>query len=326
MARRRLFFFVLVIVSTGLAWMVHACEKELNKRARGGKRRDAAAAIGADSTQADARETGPQRLAVLSPTGVEIIFALGAGQTVVGATRFATFPPQAKKLPDIGGVMDINYERIAALRPDLIIAQTTNERLREFSAKRGIPLFELKIETALDVFAACRNLGNRLGFSGPGEALAKKIENELAEVQGHVSGLEPTSCFISVDRRPETLAKLLSAGRNTFLSQMVEMAGGRNIFDDLKIRYPVVSKEALLVRAPQVVLEFKPGADVSSEEIDALKKDWNMLPGLPAVQNRRVYVIHHDDALMPGPRMGEVARAVAESLHPEAWDTIGQGR
>ncbi|MCP4603238.1 MAG: ABC transporter substrate-binding protein [Proteobacteria bacterium] len=305
---------------------MHTCEERLSERARATDNPGASANINSTPNPVDVNNSEPKRLAVLSPTGVEIIFALGAGDRVVGATHFTTFPPEAKKLPNIGGVIDINYERIAALRPDLIIAQTSNERLKEFANKRRIPLMNLKIESTEDVFATCRNLGSRLGLAGPGEALAKQIESELADVKKHVEGLEPVSCFVSVDRRSGQLASLLSTGRGTFLSQMVEMVGGRNIFDDVETNYPIISKETLLVRAPQVVLEFKPGADVLSEEIAGLKKDWNVLPGLPAVQNGRIHVIHHDDALMPGPRIGEVARAVAKALHPSALDTKGEDK
>ena len=108
----------------------------------------------------------------------------------------------------------------------------------------------------------------------------------------------------------------LSTGKNTFVTQMVELAGGRNIFDDMRLRYPIISKETLMVRHPEVVLEFKPG--LASEETSAmLKRDWDALSSLPAVASGRVYVINHDDALIPGPRMAEVAEQIARVLHPE---------
>jgi iron complex transport system substrate-binding protein len=262
------------------------------------------------------KEPAPGRIAVLSPAATQIIFALGAGRRIVGVTRYATFPPEAKKLTVLGGLEDISYEQMTALRPDLIIVQNASERLEEYASARNISLASLEIETKEDVYAACRTLGRRLGLEAEGDALATRIEHALNKVMSKAAGLKKTPCFISVDRNPGPLIGVLSTGRNTFLTQMVEIAGGRNIFDDMRLRYPLISKETLLVRDPEVVLEFKPGM-VSREENEKLKKDWETLSGLPAVTNGRIYVIAHDDALIPGPRMAEVAEQIVLALHPE---------
>jgi iron complex transport system substrate-binding protein len=301
----RLALVAITALATVAAWMIHSCGQKLSERVRG--------------SETEAEDT-PKRIAILSPSATQIVFALGAGHRVVGVTRYATFPPEAKKLVVLGGLADISYEQMTALSPDLIIAQNASESLEKYASARDISLVNLEIETKEDVYVACRVLGRRLGLEEEGEALARDIEHGLNTVAAKVTGLKRRSCFLSVDRNPGPLVGVLSTGRNTFLTQMVELAGGRNIFDDMRFKYPVISKETLLVRHPEVVLEFKPGM-VSQEKNAMLKKDWDALAGLPAVENDRIYVINHDDALIPGLRMAEVAMQIARALHPEIDET-----
>ncbi len=311
--------FVLALI-TGLAvvvaWMIHSCGLNLSDRVRDFETNGSTISEKQGDTAGRPKEGFPERIAILSPAATQIVFALGAGDRVVGVTRYATFPPRVKKLVVLGGLEDISFEQLTALSPDLIIAQNASERLDEYARARDISLANLQIETREDVYSACREIGRRLGLEREGEGLSRKIEHALDRVAAMVAGMKRKSVFLSVDRSSGPLIGVLSTGKNTFVTQMVEIAGGRNIFDDMGIRYPVISKETLLVRHPEVVLEFKPGM-VSEEKHALLKKDWDALSGLPAVASGRIHVINHDDALIPGPRMGEVAEQIARALHPE---------
>jgi iron complex transport system substrate-binding protein len=307
---------VITALAVVVAWMIHSCGERLGERLRGAEAHIPERGTGEESGQESDNQAVPGRIAILSPSAIQIVFALGAGHRVVGVTRYATFPPEAKKMNVLGGLQDISYEQMTALRPDLIITQNASERLEEYAAQRNISLMSLAIETAEDMYAACRAVGRRLGLEEQGARLARKIEHALNKVRSRVAGLKTTDCFISVDRNPGPLVGILSTGRNTFVTQMVEIAGGRNIFDDMQIKYPMISKETLLVRNPEVVLEFKPGI-VSEQKREMLKKDWEALSGLPAAANSRIHVIDHADALIPGPRMAEVAEQIALVLHPE---------
>lgn len=303
---------------------MHACGEHLSQRARVGNSLPATSKSNLANAGATTPASIPQRIVVFSPAAVQILFALGVGDRVAGVTRFATFPPVVTKLPDLGGIIDVNYEQLTTLNPDLIIVQASNEELEKFAQERGIAFLQLKIETIADVYNACRILSRRLGRSDQGAQLIKRVQRELARVRTRLEGVEPRRCFLSIDRRPGELTGLLSAGKHTFVSQIVEIAGGRNVFDDLGSNYAVVSKETLLVRAPDVVLELKPGADLSAKDHLALSTDWALLPGLPAVNNGRIHVIDHDASLMPGPRMGEVARQIATLLHPQLFTSSSE--
>jgi iron complex transport system substrate-binding protein len=301
---------VLVLVTAfgfGLAGLIYRCNEALT-----------------DTVDRDRDPTGPAagptRIAVLSSAVVELIFALGAGDRVVGVTRYARFPDEVKKLPTIGGVMDLSFERLSDLHPDLIIAQSADPKVEVFARQRRIEFMPLEIERIQDVLDVALELGEMFNLADEGRALAVRIEADLSRVQKSVRGLEPLPCFISVDRTPGRLSQLLSAGQETFLAELLELVGGRNVFGDLQRRYGTVSKEALVSRAPEVILELKPGQDASSPVAKRLIDDWKALSTLPAVQSRRIYVITHDAALLPGPRMAEVAMELAKHLHPEAFE------
>jgi len=317
---------VVTLAAFAIAWLVHACGEHLSERARVKNSKTIASQDDVAKETVVSNEATPQRIVVFSPAAVQIIFALGAGNRVVGTTRFVTFPPAATNLPDLGGIIDVNYEQLTALNPDLIIVQASSERLAKFAQKRNISFLQLNIETVEDVFHVCGILSRRLGCSEQGEMLIKQVKRDLAIVRNKLEGVERTRCFLSVDRRPSELTGLLTAGKRTFISQIVEIAGGRNVFDGLELGYAVVSKEALLVRAPTVVLELKPGVALSSKEKLAFIADWEGLPGLSAVKNGRVHIIDHDASLMPGPRMGDVARQIAALLHPELFSPIREDR
>lgn len=260
------------------------------------------------------------RVALFSPAAVEIVFALGAGPKVVGVTRYAVRPPEAGELPDIGGFTDMNLERLAVLKPDLIVTQGTSEPLAGFCASRGIRLLVLRIETVADVLSACRELGRQVGAAQEGERLAALIGAELESVRRGVAGLPKVPCFLSVDRSAGSLRGLLTAGRDTFLTELTDAAGGRNVFADMGQLYPIVSKEALLARAPEVVVELKPGGAAADEA--ALTADWRDMAGLPAVANARISVVTRADALLPGVGLGGLARTLAAILHPEAMPHV----
>lgn len=302
---------IAVAAGLGLAGLVHTCDRRL-------------AAVSSSRAPASLPSAlslppSPKRVAVFSAAVVEMFFDLGLGDRIAGVTRFAVFPEAAKRLPDLGGVMDVSFERLSGLEPDLIIAQSSSEKLRKFAANRNIPFQRMEIENVEDVYLTLKTLGEQFGREPEAGILIHRIQKELADVRQAVRSRKPVRCFVSVDRGRGNLSSLLSVGREGFLPELLAVAGGKNIFDDLETRYPVVSKEALVARAPEVILEIKPGLDRDAETHASFIGDWNRFDALAAAKEGRVRIIGHDGGLLPGPRMAETARAIAEALHPDAF-------
>ena len=311
--------FVSVVTGLGLAGLIHACDDALHRISKNANDVSSPPLDTSLKKRPGSRAKAPNRIAVFSAAAVEIIFELGGGDRIAGVTRFSTYPNEAKSLTDLGGVMDVNFERLITLNPDLIITQSGSEKLRAFAEARHIRFLLLELETTFDLFRVIRTLGTVLGLEETSEQLVASIDEGLKRIKHRVAGRPRVPCFISVDRSPGQLSHLLSVGQGTFLNEILEIAGGQNVFDNLERRYPIVSKEALVARAPEVVLEFKPGATLTSLNTQSLIADWQMFRRLPAQKKGRVHVINHMAGLLPGPRMAEIAREVASLLHPSAF-------
>jgi ABC-type Fe3+-hydroxamate transport system substrate-binding protein len=133
-----------------------------------------------------------------------------------------------------------------------------------------------------------------------------------------VAGLPRPKALIITMRHDHTLNTLYTAHGASFVSELAGVAGGDNIYADAATTYPEASKETVVLKAPEVILEFHAGEKIDDAERRRFAEDWRQLPSLPAVQNGRVYVITEPHAVRPGPRIGEIARLLAGLLHPEA--------
>lgn len=269
------------------------------------------------STEAVSEDRGSKRVITLAPSITETVFTLGLGDRVVGVTDFCTYPEEATQKERVGGWMNPNLEKITVLQPDLVIIQGQHEKVRAYCERRNIPLLSVDMDTMPGIFEGIREIAEALGCPSCGKRLSSKIRLELKEAQAAVADRPRLRVFLLLGRRPGSLTGLYTMGRGTFLTEVVEIAGGMSIFADVDQPYPQASKESLVQRAPEVILEMHPGETFTPEEIEKLKRDWSAMPSLPAVHTGRIYVMTEDFALIPGPRVGRLARRMASILHPD---------
>jgi iron complex transport system substrate-binding protein len=265
----------------------------------------------AEPPVATAPQVVPRRVVTLSPALTEIAYALGAGDRLVGVSDFSDWPPEAKQKPSVGAFINPNFERITELKPDLVVVQGQHEKVREFCEAQGQAYVAFPYDSVADVYATLRGFGQRLGLAEAGEAAAARLAAELAAVRQAVAGRPPVATFVSVGRPEGRIAGLSTCGPGTFLSEILTLAGGRNVFADAKLLYPTPSLEALTARAPRVILDLQPGRTVDPATERRLRAEWRVLPTLPAVQQQRIAVITETYATIPGPRMGQLARRLA---------------
>ncbi len=254
------------------------------------------------------------RLACMSPAAVEITFALGAGDRVVGVSQHTKWPPEALDRPECGAFINPSFERILALRADLIITQGRAEDLTEFGDANGIDVISLALTDLESIFAETRRLGRLLEAEAEADLVCARMRAPLAKVAVRVQDLPPVRVLLVVGREPGALNDIYSVASGTFLHDLIELAGGVNLAADLPSRYAIISKEALIERAPEVIVELHgEGADEAARQ-EALKL-WQGLPTVPAVRRGRVYVIEATYAMIPGPRVVQLAETLAELLH-----------
>ena len=260
-----------------------------------------------------------RRIICVAPSVTEIVFALGYGKKVIGVSDFSTYPPQAKEKVSIGGMFNPNRERIIALQPDLVIIQGQHDSVAKFCRKQGIRLLSVEIDRLKDIPAAIFSLGQELNAESQAAKLAKEVKDGLDAVKAKIQGLPTRKVFLSLAHTPGDLTGLMTTGPGTFLHELIEIAGGENIFADASGTYPQISKESLIKRQPEVLIEALPGG-ISDRKLRLLRKDWGRLSILPAVRKGNIHFLTDDFLLIPSVRITQTARRFAEIIHPEAFN------
>ncbi len=242
---------------------------------------------------------------MIGPGTEATLFALGLGDQLGGVSDFCTVAAAAA-LPRVGGQANPNMERIAALTPRLVLVQGMHPKLEEWCAGAGVEFHAFRTDSVSAWTEEVLWIGKKFGVLAEAEAEIARMHRALADLRG----TGPTRrTLLVVSRRAEEASGILGAGPGTFLSELLVAAGGVNVLPPGSSAYPEVNEESLIRLDPETIIEFTPGgAD------DALTIWTRSFPAMSAVRARRVSVVHHSEALIPGPRMDEVARAIAALL------------
>jgi iron complex transport system substrate-binding protein len=255
------------------------------------------------------------RIVSLAPNLTEILFALGLGEEVAGVTAFCDWPPAAKEKPRVGGFVNPSIEAVVALNPDLVLATADGNRESDVTAldHLGVPVYVTDSRSVENIITTIRTLGLLGGKEKAADALAGEIVSRRDRVLAAVAGRPAVTVFVALDRVP-----LVSAGRGTFVDELVELAGGVNIVDSGVVKYPVMNSEQLVARDPQVIV----AATMAVGSESAASRDWDWLPGAPglrAVREGRVHEVGRGDFFRPGPRIMESLEELAAMFHPEVF-------
>jgi iron complex transport system substrate-binding protein len=259
----------------------------------------------------------PQRIISLIPSVTEMLFAIGAGPRVVGVGSFDRYPPEALTRTKVGGLIDPDIERIISLKPDLIVIYATQTDLRSQMDRARIPTYLYQHSGLADITTTIRTLGKRVGHQRAGEELARRIEDDIAATRRRVAGRPRPRTLLVFGRDPETLRGIYASGGIGFLHDMLEAAGGSNVFADVKGQSIQAASEVILARAPDVIIEI--GIDTASAPSRNLRA-WDTLASVPAVRLHRIYQIRGDEMMNPGPRVARAVQRIAEALHPVTSD------
>jgi iron complex transport system substrate-binding protein len=263
-----------------------------------------------------AREGGPSRIVSLVPAVTEMLFAIGAGSTVVGVSSFDAFPPEVKTRPKVGALIDPDFERILSLKPDLVIVYASQTELMTRLGRAGVPIFKYEHAGLADIMTTIRVLGARVDRAAPADALASSLERDLDGIRRSVAGRTRPRTAVVFDREPGTLRNIYASGGIGFMHDMLEIAGGDNVFSDIRRQNLQATAEILLARAPEIVLEVHGAAEAwSANRIAKEREVWHGLASLPAVRSGRIYVLQDDRLVIPGPRVAEAVRLIATTLH-----------
>ena len=263
----------------------------------------------------------PARIVSTAPSVTEILYALGLGDRVVGVTTFCHYPPEAAKKPKIGDYLHPNLETIVGLRPDLVVSETTGVRHAERLRSLNLNVLEIDDATLAGIYDSIRRIGQAAGVPARADALCAQMRAGFDGIRAKVGPLPRRRVLFLVGRTPGRIEDLIAAGRASHLNELIEIAGGENVFRDSIAAYGKIPLEELLARNPEVIVdmgEMSETVGVTDAQKRAVVELWNRYPALAAVRQHRVYAVASDIFVVPGPRVVDAARALARMFHPEA--------
>lgn len=258
-----------------------------------------------------------QGIITMGPHVTETVFALGQGSRVIAVGSFDDYPAMARQLPKVGGYIDPDLERIAMLAPERILLGGRYPKMAQFAAMNDLPVLAVEMDSLESIDDGIAQIGLELRCVRAAEQLCAKIQREIQALRDRVAPFPRPKVLIITGRQAGDLSTLNTVGGASFLSEMVSVAGGDNIFQDAGQAYFEASKETVVLREPEVILEFRCGEPMTQSREDAYFKDWQGLPTLPAVRTGRIFFITEAHGMRPGPRVAEVGWIIARLLHSD---------
>lgn len=244
------------------------------------------------------------RLVTLSPHLAELVYAVGAGDSLVGVSAYTDFPAESARLPVVGDAFALDQELLAVLQPDVLLAwkSGTPAHIVEELGKRGYRIEVIETSNLDDIGLSLRNIGALTGHESMAESVASVFESEVHRLTEQYRDAAPVRVFYQVAKRP-----LYTVNGKHYISELIELCGGRNIFADLGDLAPLVGVEAVLARNPEVLLAAEDaGADAFS--------DWDRWPELAANQSMNRFLMPAAEIGRATPRLLVAAKAMCTAL------------
>jgi iron complex transport system substrate-binding protein len=261
-----------------------------------------------DDARTVALPRAPRRIISLVPSATEAIIALGAGDRLVGRTRYDS-DSTITRLPVVGGTIDPNIEAIVGLTPELVVTWSSDKRgeVRRRLAAAGIPTLDLSLQDTTDAFRAVAVLGVALGIPAQADRILHQLRDSLAETRRLASAEGRRRVFFVVYNDPP-----MTMGPATFIGQILDLAGGDNVFADAAMNWPTVSLEEVVRRDPDVIV--LPVGEMPPRALGRLRTD----PGwrdLRAIRRGCVVNVESNVVIRPGPGIAHAAEQLRVAIH-----------
>jgi iron complex transport system substrate-binding protein len=262
------------------------------------------------------RASSIQRILSLSPNLTEIVFALGLGDRIVGVSSDSDWPAEAKAKPKVGTFWQPNTEAVIAARPDLVVCETfpQQKEVAETLKRAGLNVLSLRVESIDELFSAIAQIGVAADCNTAAEQLTANVEEELGRIKSMSSTCEKVKVLWVIQTEPVRVA-----GVNTFINEIIELAGGQNAIMSTVDQYPSIGTEEIISCGAEVIIQSAMGSENVAGQQKEAEEFWSKFPKLPAVKNKMIYVIDADTVLRLGPRLPEGIKTITRFLHPELF-------
>lgn len=251
------------------------------------------------------------RVISLAPNLTEIVFAVGAGDRLVGRTSYCDYPPEAKAIPEVSDTLHPNLERIIALKPQVVLVSTASQ-LEVFTQQlkgQNIAAFVTDPHDLEGMFRSIEQIGEIVGKKDQASELVQKLRERTNAVEQAVKDKQPVKVFYQASGEP-----LYTAGHDAYVTDLIHRAGGASVTGDVPGAWPKFSNESALAAKPEAIILPTGGSmgAANANVADALRQS-------PAVLQGRVYKINDDHLSRPGPRLIDGLEEMARALHPDAF-------
>ena len=244
-----------------------------------------------------------QRIISLAPHTTELLFAAGAGKSIIAVTAWSDYPSQAKNIPSVGSATELDVERIIKLQPDLVVAWKNGNKPRQIAHLRkfGIQVFESEPKTLDEIANSIKKLSMLAGTEKIGEQQALAFQQKIQVLKNKYQHAEEVRYFYQIWQKP-----LMTLNGEHLISQALKICGGKNIFSELAPTAPTVNSESVIQKNPEVIF-------MSSEEKNATSL-WQGFPNMIAVNRNNLFTFNGSIMNRAGPRMAEATEQLCEKL------------
>lgn len=269
----------------------------------------------------------PARIVSLAPNLTEILFELGLGEEIAAVSSDSDYPPQADGKTKVGAFWQPNAEAIIACKPDLVVTLWFEQQkaVADSLNRLGYKTLTLRIEKIEELFAAIKKIGIATGCEQRADELVKTIRNRMNDLQLKLGSANKVKVLWVVQVEP-----LRVAGRDTFINELIGLAGGENAIGDTLSQYPQIGTEEVLACGAETIIQSAMGTSNIARQQEAAERFWGRWSNLPAVKNDRIHVVEPDTILRLGPRICEGIELISRCLHPETFgqrdDTMQQSK
>lgn len=262
----------------------------------------------------------PERIISLSPSSTEILFAVGAGDQVIGVTSYCDFPPEAKTRNIVGGFSSktISIEKILSFQPDIVFSGgAEHQAVIDALMQAGIIVYAVAAQSFTEVYGVIEAIGSLTGHPD-------KTAERINYMKGLESKIMQVSASIPEEKRARVFWEIwdnpaMTAGPGATTGQVITKAGGINIFQDVEQDYPVINVEEIIARNPDVIMGPDNHAEILRPENIMKRTGWD---AINAVKEGRIYILDGNITSRPGPRIVNALGLVSRALYPEAFRSI----
>jgi iron complex transport system substrate-binding protein len=271
------------------------------------------AGAGCERTSSSPISAKSPRVASLVPAATDLLVGMGAADHLVAVSNWDTSRDPIRQLPRVGDYQSTDWEKLAELKPDIMIVFMAGDRmpagLKQRADQLKIRLVNIQTDRLDEIFRAIDLLGALTNEHDKANELSRRLQKQLDGVAGRVQGRAKVPTLIARDEEGFALI----AG-NTFVDDLLTIAGGTNVAGHLTTRYPTIDREKLVELSPQAIVQLMP--DTSPQVLERAHASWAKVPELPAVSSGRVHILTDWYVLQPGSHVGDLAQKLAELLHP----------